>query len=89
MHFEFKIFPNDKLILQKWEGEFNLANIIDFSKQCQSHTNYNRDYNLITDYRKAKINIPDNEVEELVKQIISTKFLGIKLRFCLTTLKIQ
>jgi hypothetical protein len=79
MHFKFKIFPNDKLILQKWEGEFNLAKIVDCNKQCQLYNNYNRDYKLIADYRKAKINVSEDKVEVLVKQLESTKLLRNKI----------
>jgi hypothetical protein len=79
MHFKFKIFPNDKLILQKWEGEFNLAKIVDCNKQCQLHNNYNRDYKLIADYRKAKINVSEDKVEVLVKQLESPKLLRNKI----------
>jgi hypothetical protein len=75
MNFTFKIFPADRLILQKWVGEFTLSVILNSLKQCQSHISYNRDYNLITDFRKAKIKVSDDEVAELTKQIAKTKFL--------------
>ncbi len=61
-----RIFPEKRLIIIKYYGEFRYNDIVEASLTSSKHPDFRADYNGVSDERKADIIMSPREAEKLV-----------------------
>lgn len=71
--FKYKIFPEEKLIVVKVFGAFQLNDIIAWVEALSNDSNFSKGYDGFVDFREAKANLSLQEVKQVADYVVSHK----------------
>lgn len=80
------IFCSDvKLTIELLEGEIYLKDLMDLIDRQTRHKKFDKSYNVITDVRKAHLNISAAEMDQLIRFIAEKGLINLKKKVALLT----
>ena len=65
---KYGIYKNLKLVIEYFEGNIYLYDIINLKTQQSKNKDYNRNYNVIADFRKAELKIAQTQYNNVTTQ---------------------
>lgn len=72
---DFRIFPDLRIILEYYSGKTNLINLIENKKRLTQDSRYNPDYNIISDFRKAVLDLNEDDIIEFIEFLRLNKMI--------------
>jgi|GEM_PF-1075805 len=75
---DYIIIPGKKLIIEHFSGEIDLDVILKLKRKESLDSNYNPNYNIIDDSRKAQFSLNFNDIKNYVEHIRNNELLNGK-----------